>query len=69
MVCIAIAFERFAGMLKGLSHPSEEGKRFDSLWEVAGWEGYRESRRCSRDTYPESYITKYTGIRRSRACS
>jgi len=24
------------------------------------WEGYRESRRCSRDTYPESYITKYT---------
>jgi len=22
--------------------------------------GYRESRRCSRDTYPESYITKYT---------
>ena len=28
------------------------------------WEGYRESRRCSRDTYPESYITKYTSIRR-----
>jgi len=27
-------------------------------------EGYRESRRCSRDTYPESYITKYTSIRR-----
>ena len=26
--------------------------------------GYRESRRCSRDTYPESYITKYTSIRR-----
>ena len=25
------------------------------------WEGYRESGRCSRDTYPESYITKYTG--------
>jgi hypothetical protein len=24
------------------------------------WEGFRESRRCSRDTYPESYITKYT---------
>jgi len=24
------------------------------------WEGYRESRRCSRDTDPESYITKYT---------
>jgi len=27
-------------------------------------EGYRESRRCSRVTYPESYITKYTSIRR-----
>jgi len=24
------------------------------------WEGYHESRRCSRDTYPESHITKYT---------
>ena len=22
------------------------------------------SRRCSRDTYPESYITKYTSVRR-----
>jgi len=28
------------------------------------WEGCRESRSCSRDTYPESYITKYTRIRR-----
>ena len=28
------------------------------------WEGYHESRRCSRDTYPESYTTKYTSIRR-----
>jgi len=27
-------------------------------------EGCRESRRCSRDTYQESYITKYTSIRR-----
>ena len=26
------------------------------------WEGYREIRRCSRDTYPESYTTKYTSI-------
>ena len=26
------------------------------------WEGFRESRRCSRDTYPESYITKYVLI-------
>ena len=22
------------------------------------WEGFRESRRCSRDTYPESYISE-----------
>ena len=29
-----------------------------------GWEGCRESRRYSRDTFPESYITKYTSIRR-----
>ena len=28
------------------------------------YEGYHESRGCSRDTYPESYITKYTSIRR-----
>ena len=28
------------------------------------FEGCRESRRCSRDTYPESYITKYTSIQR-----
>ena len=28
------------------------------------WEVYHESRRCSRYTYPESYITKYTSIRR-----
>ena len=28
-----------------------------------GWEGYHDSRRCSRNTYPESYITKYTCIR------
>jgi len=34
---------------------------FDRLGVV--WEGYHESRRCSRDTYPESYTTKYTSIR------
>ena len=28
------------------------------------WEGYHERGRCSRNTYPESYITKYTSIRR-----
>ena len=27
-------------------------------------EGYHESRKFSRDTYPESYITKYTSIRK-----
>jgi len=27
------------------------------------WEGCRKSRNCSRDTYPELYITKYTSIR------
>jgi len=32
------------------------------------WEGYHESRGCSRDTYPESHITKYTSIRRLKAC-
>jgi len=33
------------------------------------WEGCRESRRCSRDTHPESYITKYTSIRKNFALS
>ena len=27
--------------------------------------GYHERRRCSRDTYPESYTTLYTSIQRS----
>ena len=26
------------------------------------WKGFRESRRCSRDTYPESYSTEYVPI-------
>jgi len=26
------------------------------------WEGYHESRRCSRDTYPETHITKYAKV-------
>jgi len=29
---------------------------------LVGSMGYRESRRRSRDTYPVSYITKYTKI-------
>ena len=32
------------------------------------WEGFHESRRCSRDTYPASYVTKYTSIRRLFHC-
>ena len=28
------------------------------------WEGNRESRRCTRGTFPESYITKCTSMRR-----
>ena len=28
------------------------------------WKGYHESTKCSRNTYPESHITKYTSIRR-----
>ena len=26
------------------------------------WKGFRESRRCSRDPFPESYITEYVLI-------
>ena len=29
---------------------------------VARWEGFRESRRCAKDTYPESYITEDTSV-------
>ena len=39
------------------------GDRLRVDW-LSGWEGYRESGRCSRDTYPEPCITKYTSIRR-----
>ena len=35
-----------------------------SIQELILWKGYRESRKCSRDTYPELYITKYTRTRR-----
>ena len=31
---------------------------------IDSWEGFHESRRCSRDTYPESHLTKYASIRR-----
>jgi len=42
-------------------------KRVTPSWQVRCdrlWEGFRESQTCSRDTNPESYITKYTSIRR-----
>ena len=44
-------------------HENGFGSPHDRL--KVGWimEGYRESRRCSRDTYSESHITKYTSIR------
>jgi hypothetical protein len=32
----------------------------DHTLESPLWEGYHESRRCSRNTHPESYSTKYT---------
>ena len=50
---------RAAIPLKLEAHASREHTLAGPLWE-----GYHESRRCSRDTYSESYITKYTHIRR-----
>ena len=32
------------------------------------WEGFRESRRCSRDTCQESYITEYILIYEDKTC-
>ena len=40
-----------------------------SFCEGLTWDGCRESRRCSRDTNPESYITKHTSIRRQKLIS
>ena len=37
-------------------------ERLKAKWNL--WEGFRESSRCSRDTYPESYITEHTSIQR-----
>ena len=33
---------------------------YDSQAQILALEGFRESRTCSRDTYPESYITENT---------
>ena len=43
--------------------PPPAGDTLRVGWLNGSWEGCRESR-CSRDTYPESYITKYTSMRR-----
>ena len=39
------------------------GSRVLFCWK-GGREGYQEGRRCSRDTYPEPYDTKYTSTRK-----
>ena len=46
------------------SKEEEQALASASVLGVAVLEGCCESRRCSRDTYPQSYITKYTSIRR-----
>ena len=51
------------GSADGASQNAAENRNW-ILYSVFLWEGYHESRRCSRDTYPESYITKYTSIQR-----
>jgi hypothetical protein len=43
--------------------------RSDRLRVGPFWEGCRESRRCSRDTYPGSYITNDTRIRKNSSSS
>jgi len=49
-----------------LEYPGCESPRSPTvdvrLWVKRGglWEGHHEGRRCSRDTYSKSYITKYT---------
>jgi hypothetical protein len=50
-----------------MGRPVDELKVLTSLVRTIDgklWEGYHESRRCSRDTYPDSYITKDTSIRK-----
>ena len=44
--------------------PSPESAQYPQKVETYLWQGYHESRRCSRDTYSESYVTKCTSIRR-----
>jgi hypothetical protein len=44
-----------------------ESRVRELLHQVHRREGCRESRGCSRDTYPESYITRYTSVRGNSA--
>ena len=59
-VCHAGHDHQGHGALHHLLTPQSE--RHSALIDWVGWlwEGYHESRRCPRDTYPDSYITKYT---------
>ena len=41
---------------------NDKNDRLKVRWLSCEW--YHDSKRCSRDTCPESYITKYTSIRR-----
>ena len=50
-----------SGYIDGLG--LEVAGREASLFKVQ-WEGCHDSRRCSRDTFLEIYITNYTSIRR-----
>ena len=54
---------------KQVAYPGEAHALRDHILVGPLWEGYHESRRCSRNTHPESYITKYTSIRRLRDIS
>jgi len=42
-------------------------ERFDAVTSGTSWEGYHESGKCSRGTYPESYISAHTSIRRKES--
>jgi len=60
---LGIAYNSFSEISR-VDPESKQNRFLQYQNEVLLSEGYRESRRCSRDTYPESYITKYTSIRR-----
>jgi len=55
----AVSYERGTPVVKAVGSATPTIERWPM---ILG--GYHESRKCSRDTYPESYITKYTSMRR-----